>query len=55
MEKLLEIPYSILDDKWIENRFDVESGVFGILGQEIAIQLQNMINCVKFLMSYPGF
>ena len=39
MKKLSEIPCSIPDDKWIKYRFDIESGVSGISGQEIAIQL----------------
>ncbi len=55
IDKLLEIPWSIPNDKWIEHRFDVESSNSGITGQEIAIQLQNVINCVEFLMGQPGF
>ncbi len=55
MEKLLKMPCGIPDIKWIEHRFDVESSVSEIVGQEIVIQLQNVINCVEFLMGYPGF
>ncbi len=55
MEKLSEIPWDIPDDEWIEHSFDVESGVSGIVGQEIAIQSRNVINCVEFLMGHPGF
>ncbi len=55
MEKLSEIPWGIPDDKWIEHRFDVESGVSGIARQEIAIRLRNVINCVESLMGHPGF
>ncbi len=55
MEKLSEIPWGILDDEWIGHRFDVKSGISGIARQEIAIQLQNMINCLEFLMGHPGF
>ncbi len=55
MEKLSEIPWGIPDDEWIEHRFDVENSISGIIGQEIAIQSQNMINCVEFLMSHLGF
>lgn len=39
MKKLLEISWGIPENKWIEHKFDVESGVSGIAGQEIAIQL----------------
>ncbi len=38
IEKLLEIPWGILNDEWIEHRFDIESVVSGIVRQEIAIQ-----------------
>ncbi len=55
MKKLSEIPWGIPDDKQIEYRFDVESGVSRIAEQEIAIQLQNVINCVEFLMGHLGF
>ncbi len=37
--KLSKISWHISDNKWIEHRFNVESGVFGITRQEIAIQL----------------
>ncbi len=55
MEKLSEILWDIPDNKWIEYRFDVKNGVSGIARHEIAIQSQNVINCMKFLMCYPGF
>lgn len=32
MEKLLEIPWGIPNDEYIEHRFNVESGVVGIAG-----------------------
>lgn len=32
MQKLLEIPYGISEDEWIEHKFDVESGISGIAG-----------------------
>ncbi len=35
MEKLLEILWSILDDKWIKHRFDIKSGFSEIVRQEI--------------------
>ena len=37
MEKLLEIPGSILENKWIKHKYNIESGISGIGGQEIAI------------------
>lgn len=30
IEKLLKIPWGIPENKWIEHKFDVESGVSGI-------------------------
>ena len=53
MEKLSEIPWGIPEDKWIEHKYNVESGVSGIAGQEIAIQLQNVLSCIEFLMEHP--
>ena len=55
MEKLSEIPWGIPEDKWIEHKYNVESGVSGIAGQEIAIQSRNVLSCIKFLMGHPGF
>ena len=55
MEKLSEIPWGIPEDKWIEHKYNVESGVSGIAGQEIAIQSQNVLSCIEFLMGHPGF
>ena len=37
IEKLLEIPWRILEDKWIEHKYNIKSGVCGIARQEIAI------------------
>ena len=55
MEKLSEISWGIPEDKWIKHKYNVESGVSGIAGQEIAIQSQNVLSCIKFLMGHPGF
>ena len=55
MEKLSKIPWGISEDKWIEHKYNVESGVSEIAGQEIAIQLRNVLSCIKFLMGHPGF
>lgn len=33
MKKLLEIPWGILDNKWIEHKFDIKSGIFEIARQ----------------------
>ena len=55
MEKLSEIPWGIPEDKWIEHKYNVESDISGIAGQEIAIQSQNVLSCIKFLMGHPGF
>lgn len=46
MEKLSEITWGILENKWIEHKFNVESGISGIAGQKIIIQLQNMLSCI---------
>lgn len=37
MEKLLEIPWSILINKWIEHKFEFKSDISEIFGQEITI------------------
>ena len=39
IKKLLEISWGILRDKRIEHKFNIESDVFGIAKQKIAIQL----------------
>ncbi len=55
MEKLLEILWAILNNKWIKYKFEYQSGVAWIARQEIAIYSQNMFGCLKFLMKHPGF
>lgn len=55
IKKLFEIPWGISDEKQIEHRFHIESDISGIAKQEIAIQSQNVINCVEFLMGHPDF
>ena len=55
MEKLLEIPWGIPKDKWIEHKYNVESGVSEIAGQEITIQSRNVLICIEFLMEHLGF
>lgn len=48
IKKLLEISQSIPENKWIKHKFDLENGVSGITRQKIAIQLQNVVNCIRF-------
>lgn len=55
IKKLLEILWGIPEDKQIEYKFAVENSVFRIFGQEITIQSQNVISCIKFLMGHSGF
>ena len=55
MEKLLDIPWGIPNDKWINYKFELQSGVGGMARQKISIHLQNVIGCLEFLMSHPGF
>ncbi len=55
MEKLSKIPWSIPNDKWIEHKFEYQSGVTQMARQEIAIYSQNMVGYLEFLMGYPGF
>lgn len=55
IKKLLKISWGIPKNKWIEHKFDIESGIFGIARQKIAIQLQNILNCIKFLIKYLDF
>ena len=55
IEKLLEIPWGILNDKYIRYKFKLESSVTAIARQEIAIYLRNMAGCLKFLIKHPGF
>ena len=55
IEKLSEIPWSILNNEWIEHKFEFQSGVAEMAKREIAIHSQNVVGCLKFLMRYPGF
>ena len=55
MEKLSEIPWGIPNDKWIKHKFAYQNGVARMAGQKIAIHLQNMMGCLKFLMAHPSF
>ena len=55
MEKLSEILWGIPEDKWIKHKYNIEIGISGIAGQEIAIQSQNMLSCIKFLMEHLSF
>lgn len=55
IEKLLEIAQGISENKQIEYKFEVESGVSGISRQEIAIQSQNIVSCIEFVISHPSF
>ena len=55
MKKLSEILWGIPKNKWIEHKYNVESGVFEIAGQEIAIESQNVLSCIKFLMGHSDF
>ena len=55
MEKPSEILWGIPNDKWIKHKFEHQSCVAWMAGQEIAIYLQNMMGCLEFLMAHPGF
>ena len=55
MKKLSEISWGIPKNKRVENKFNIESSVSGIARQEIAIQSQNGLSCIKFLMGYLDF
>ena len=55
MEKLSEIPWGIPNNKWIEHKFELQSGVAGMARREIAIHSQNVVGCLEFLMRHPGF
>ncbi len=55
MEKLSEIPWGIPNDEWIKHKFEHQSGVARMAGQEIAIHLRNMLGCLEFFMRHPGF
>ncbi len=55
MEKLSDIPWCIPNDKWIDHKFEVQSGVGGMAGREISIHSRNVIRCLEFLMGYPGY
>lgn len=52
MEKLFEISWGILEDTWIEHKFDIKNIIPEITRQEIVILLQNLVNCIKFLKEY---
>ncbi len=55
MEKLSEIIWGISNDKWIEHKFEHQSGMARMVRQEIAIHSRNVVDFLKFLMFYPGF
>lgn len=55
MKKLLKIPWGNLNNKSIEQRFDIKSGISEIISQEIAIQLENIIYYMEFFIGYQGF
>ncbi len=55
MKKFSEIPWDISNNKWIKHKFEHQSGVARMARQEIAIQLQNMVDCLEFLMGDPDF
>ena len=55
MEKLLDIPWVIANNKWIDHRFELQSGVEEMTEREILIHSQNVIRCLQFLMGYPSF
>lgn len=55
MKWLLKISWGIAKDNKNEHEFNVESIVFKITGQEIAIKSQKVISCIEFLMRHPSF
>ncbi len=55
MEKLLEIPWGIPNDKWIEHKFEYQSGVAWMARQKIALYSQNVVDCLEFLIGHPRF
>ncbi len=55
MEKLSEIPWDIPNDKWIEHKFEHYSSLAQMTKQKIAINLQNMISYLEFLMRHLSF
>ena len=55
IEKLSDIPWGIPDDKWTEHKFELESGVEKIAGQNLTIQSRNVIDCLRFFIGHPGF
>lgn len=54
-EKLLLILQGISHNKWAQYVFQVENRTDKVLGQELTIYFQYIINCLRFLMGYPGF
>ncbi len=55
IKKLANILQGIPNDKWIDHKFELQSGVGGIAGREISTHLQNMIRGLEFLMHHPNF
>ena len=43
------------EHKWIEHKFEVQSGLAEMARQEIAIYSQNVMGCLEFLMRHPDF
>lgn len=55
MEKLLEIPWAIPNDKWTEHKFELENGIAGMPKQEISIHSQNVVGYFEFLIRHLKF
>ena len=54
IEKFLDISWGIPNDKCLDHKFEIQSGVGAMAGREISIHLQNVIGCLKFLIGHSG-
>ena len=55
IEKFSDIQWDIPNDKYINHKFQLQSGIGEIAEQNFLIHLNNVIGCFKFLISHPGF
>lgn len=45
----------IPNDKWTEHKFELKSEVDEVAKQNLIIQSQNVIDCLRFFIGYTGF
>ena len=49
------IPWGIPDNRLTEYKFELESEINKMAEQDLTIQSQNVMDCLKFFIGYPAF